>query len=123
MVASKRRKLVFVVGAGASADFGFPVGRDIASEIQSRLDVEFGATSGPHPTPILSALGESSQDQKYQDAARQLRAGIGVGESIDHFLMKRKNNSHVRDLGLMTLAHVILDAERKSQLMGFDAND
>lgn len=114
------RKIVFVIGAGASADFGFPVGQTIATVIQQRLDQEF--REGAHTQaegPIRAALGNGALKSEYIKASQQLRAGIGPGETIDQFLFRRRNSRHVRDLGLMTLAHVILEAERESPLMNF----
>jgi hypothetical protein len=125
MERDEKRKFVFVVGAGASCDFGFPLGATLATEIEKRLDLEFNENGGvgPHPTPILAALGSSRDSDEYRKAARQLRGGIGINESIDQFLMKRRRNPHVRDLGLMTLAHVILDGERNSNFMGYNRTD
>jgi hypothetical protein len=68
--------------------------------VDSKTKIVHTVTATPaNVHDILAALGTSWRDEEYLDAARQLRAGIGVGESIDQFLMKRRNNRHVRDLG------------------------
>jgi hypothetical protein len=54
------------------------------------------------------------------DAARELRAGIGPGVSIDEFLFRRRTRPVVRELGMMAVAEVILEAERGSNLNQFD---
>ena len=118
-----RRKIVFVIGAGASADFGFPVGEQLANQIQNRLDMEFHNSRGDSKSGTIKASLEQIGISDYEDAIRQLRAGIGPGESIDQFLFRRRTNRKVRDLGMMTLADVILEAERKSPLMQFNIDN
>jgi hypothetical protein len=124
MTSASGRKVLFVIGAGASVDFGFPLGADLAVRIQGRLDTEFGefnvlASKGA----LRSTLEAAGFSDEQRDAVRQLRAGMGMGESIDRFLFRRRTNRVVRDLGIMCVADIILESERDSVLGGFSPND
>jgi hypothetical protein len=111
---------VFVVGAGASADFGFPTGSDLANSIRSLIDEEFQEVFGrPPDTPLRRAFANSGTEVEREAAGRSLRAGIRPGQSIDQFLFVRRTNPVVRDLGTIAIAEVILTAERNSQLSHF----
>jgi hypothetical protein len=118
------REIAFVIGAGASVDFGFPIGAELANEIRRSLDTEFSESAGNQECgPLRLALNTLGFKDGHQDAARQLRAGMGMGESIDQFLFRRRTSPMVRDLGLMAVAQVILDCERRSILSQFDLNN
>lgn len=118
------RPIVFVVGAGASADFQFPVGSELAMGILNKLDLEF-SESAEQPTkgPLRMALDSMGFTDGHRAAARQLRIGMGPAESIDQFLFRRKTNSTVRELGLMAIADIILECERNSVLNKFDLDN
>jgi hypothetical protein len=122
---TSHRKIVFVIGAGASAEFGFPVGSGLAQAIQAQLDHEFGPGAdgqGSGPLATTSRQLGLSDDQRL-DAINQLRFGIGPGESIDLFLFRRRVSQAVRSLGMVALAHVILDHERRPPLANFKLDD
>jgi hypothetical protein len=124
MVKQARRKIVFVVGAGASFDFGFLTGSELASSIRNKIDNEFEESFGRSSnSPLQRAFEASGTKEELDKAARALRSGLGPGQSIDQFLFLRRTNKVVRELGMIAIAEVILEAERQSQLSKFDADD
>jgi len=124
MFQEPKRPIIFVVGAGASVDFNFPVGSQLATSILAKLDKEFSESAVQETMgPLRTALEAIGFSEGHRDAARQLRIGFGPGESIDQFLFRRKADSLVRELGLMAIADVILECERNSILSHFDLGD
>lgn len=118
------RHTLFVIGAGASRDFGFPTGAELASSIQNKVDVEFAETAGRAAAgPLSAAFLANTEPEVAKSAARALRAGIGPGESIDQFLFRRRTRPEVRELGMLAIADIILEAERSSKLNEFDLDD
>lgn len=118
-----KRRIVYVVGAGASADFGFPTGSELANGVRNLIDEEFQEAFGQTPdTPLRRAFTSSGTDAEREAGGRSLRAGIRPGQSIDQFLFVRRTNPVVRDLGMIAIAEVILTAERNSQLSHFNVD-
>ncbi|MDQ2859329.1 MAG: hypothetical protein M3T55_01080 [Pseudomonadota bacterium] len=124
MIEPAKRKIVFVIGAGASSDFGFPTGPELAISIRNRIDAEFQESFGrSSDSPLQRAFEASGDEGERAKAARVLRSGLGPSQSIDQFLFLRRTNKVVKELGMIALAEVILEAERLSQLSKFDVED
>jgi hypothetical protein len=85
------RQTLFVVGSGASADVGMPVGTQLASKIGKKLDIRF-ELGGEHIGSgdlelfqhIRSAFRENARE--YQHVGWLIRDGIALSQSIDDFL-------------------------------------
>jgi hypothetical protein len=60
-----RHNTVFVVGAGASKEFGLPVGSELAAEISKKLDINFDRFG----REVLSGDGELFEDMRSVPAA------------------------------------------------------
>jgi hypothetical protein len=123
-------KTVFVVGAGASTDFGFPVGNQLKGEIAVLIR--------PHTEPLWTpdfATGEVKRalalhwqnegiTPEQRDAElRQCLASatdymrvFRVTPSIDKYIDLWRDNRHTVLLGKIAIAFCILRCERKSKL-------
>lgn len=132
------RKNVFIIGAGASAEFGLPTGRALLDDIS-----KLASTSYRH----RSAEGVIRIDDKLKGALQELTAelhGIGganmgqiglthqeaawicsnarLAPSIDNLLHSHKDNRLLNCVGKILIAHALLTAEGKSSL-SFQGND
>jgi hypothetical protein len=116
-----KRKTLFVVGAGASAEFNLPVGRDLAAKIGKMTDVRYEMGHKPIGVGDLSLFQQltnnHNQDvQNFQNAGWLIRDGIALSRSIDDFLDLHRTNQHAVLYGKATIVKAILEAERGSAL-------
>lgn len=115
-----KRKTVFVLGAGASAEFGLPVGSELQETISSLLDIRF--KDGMHKisgdNDILGVCRQLSDGDvnPYLHAGWLVRDGIKLSDSIDNFMDKHAQNERVQILGKLAIAKAICIAERESKL-------
>lgn len=117
---------VFVVGAGASAEFGLPVGSTLALEISGKLNVradEWGRKLISGDADLFeNVVGTHNEErQAYQHAAWQIRDGIILANSIDDFLDVHRHDHRIVEYGKAAIVKCILEAERRSKLF-FDRN-
>ncbi len=121
-----KENTVFVVGAGASAEFELPIGAELAKNISELTDFYFeGRGFSSHlergDQLILDVLKlGSNQDnqvyQDYQDAARKISKGITAVDSIDNFLDIHSDDESIKFCGKVAIVRAILEAEEKSDL-------
>jgi hypothetical protein len=112
-------RTVIVVGAGASKDFDasgrMPVGSELAVSIERILDSEIVSRSDSGP--IATALARNGGFGDIQRAAMaRIRDGIQSQDSIDDFLAEWSDFEDVERVAKLCIAHLILDAERESEL-------
>lgn len=113
---------VFILGAGASAEVGLPLGDQLAHQIGSLLDLrydDFGRLSGGDPQ-IAEALRRRAktpqQIDAYVHAARRISDAMPLAASIDNFLDAHRGNEHIELCGKLAIVRSILQAERGSSL-------
>lgn len=124
------RKTILVLGAGASKEFGLPLGVDLIGIVKDKVDFrwEYGSKRvGTGDDYILQALTESAKDRGvdrnvYTRACGKLRGGIEFSLSIDNYLHSHSNDSELIIIGKIAIAKSILDAERRSKIY-FDVNN
>ena len=119
------RKTVFVVGAGASHDLGFPTGDDLKARIVKILERKednfiFHHKHLGQTVRLLcdrdGGLSWTHHFEKYAEAALRIRNGLSLAISIDNYLHAHQNDELVQLLGKIAIATAILDAERDSAL-------
>ncbi|WP_373413679.1 hypothetical protein [Ensifer aridi] len=126
---------VFVVGAGASAEFGLPVGSGLMQTIKNNCNfvLDFG-TFRAGPAPIIQHY-ERTFDRRDQakvddlnkrlEASWQIRDGIESAESIDEYIYRYSENLLIAEVGKLQIAYAISNAEMTSSLSlekGFHEN-
>ena len=81
-------RTVFIVGAGASVEFGksMPVGSALANAIRECLTAELNHHRRGGSTPIIDALSYGGFHGEHESATRRIRDGIVTKESIDDFV-------------------------------------
>ena len=116
-----KQKTVFVVGAGASAEYKLPVGSELAGIISKKLDVNYDRYAQEPKSgdiELWQQLHYAHQDDvdKYQQAALLIRDGVLLSSSIDDFLDVHNENERAIHVGKATIVRSILEAERRSSL-------
>lgn len=119
------RRILFILGAGASAEVGFPMGRDLADQIASRLNIRFqhGVELVSGDAVLWDQFGQKfpQQRQDYQAAALRISNGVRFSSSIDDFLDIHSNDQKLQLIGKAAVVRSILQAEHDSELY-FDLN-
>jgi hypothetical protein len=115
------RPTLFVLGAGASAEVGMPVGLDLAGKIRTMLDIRFadGITpSGSGDMDLFVHIRHSFRQEAnaYQKAGWVIRDGIRLSHSIDDFLNLHSQDARVNLYGKAAIVKSVLEAERNSKL-------
>jgi hypothetical protein len=109
------KRVVFVVGAGASKDFGLPLGVELAASIRGSLHAELMMPSGQARLLIDTAL-LSGASGDYAEAARDLCGGLVAARSIDRLLDSRKDRPLVVSLGKLGVVSAIAQCEAASDI-------
>jgi hypothetical protein len=104
-------RIVFIVGAGASTDFAFPIGRELRDSIRDLLDRE------RLNDEIRAAIEFTSSREvlEYVNAAHAVSRSIYAHPSIDRALafgdVESANASRMKIVGKLAIAKIILDRE------------
>lgn len=121
------KKILFVVGAGASKEADLPTGKELKLKISQMLDIrydEYGTKmiSGDH---IVWESIRRNDDPKnsshhshsdYQHAAWQIRDAMSQVHSIDNFIDMHQGDEKIETCGKLAIVRAILEAERESKL-------
>lgn len=112
-----------VLGAGASVDFGLPLGEHLSSQIAHKLNIKFelGHKQISGDPEIMQALRLRAQREQcdvnlYREAGCNIAEGIGFSRSIDSYLSAHEDNGYVKTCGKLAIVQTILEAERGSTL-------
>ncbi|WP_426524155.1 hypothetical protein [Bradyrhizobium sp. McL0615] len=110
---------VFVLGAGASYECGFPLGSELVSRIATTLDVNTASTERLLPF-LFEKYGTENRDAM-ERAADHLRAVLKSSPSTDDALNWLSDDPVAIELGKIAIAAEILIAERTSDLANVSA--
>lgn len=121
--------LVIVIGAGASAEVGFPVGSEIKESIAYCLNFEEDRHGGRASAPrgdqrIENCFHTLVRDRSkshgtlgdYNRAAKKIREGMPLATSIDNFVDSHRTDAHIAQVAKLSIAARILEAEKGSAL-------
>jgi hypothetical protein len=114
-----KKKTVFIVGAGASAEFDLPLGNALAKRISAKMDIRFDHdfTGGGDLKLFEQITSQRRKDaNEFQKSAWLIRDGILLCRSIDDFLDLHRNDPRVNLYGKAAIVQCILEAERGSKL-------
>jgi hypothetical protein len=118
-----RSKTIFVVGAGASCELGFPNGTELLGQIASALDIYFGSGFNMERgdrriyeayTRLSTSAGVAANE--YQQAGWRIRDAAHLGLSIDNVINQFVDDPLVAPVGKLAIAQRILFAEQRSVL-------
>jgi hypothetical protein len=116
-------KTVFVLGAGASFEFGLPVGETLKETISKllRYSFDFGNLKSGDPL-IYNAISLAAMEAGMRDVNPRIKAARSIAEamplslSIDNFLHIQKGKEHIEQCGKLAIVRSILSAESRSKL-------
>lgn len=117
-----KKKTVFVIGAGASHEFGLPLGSDLKDQIAKDLDFRW---NGSHLEVGSDTILEAIQQEYGRDTeeartaiqqANLISRGMVTARSIDNFIHQHQGNKHLEFVGKLAIANRIFQAERASSL-------
>jgi hypothetical protein len=116
-----KKPVVFIIGAGASADYDMPLGGTLASTIAADVDFYFERHGPPKKGDatlydFLRSKFPRDQVQKYVLAGRRLAGAISSAASIDDALYQLSDYPEVVQLGKLCIVRSIARAEGKSAL-------
>ena len=116
-----KRRTLFIIGAGASQEVGFPVGSELAQIIGQKLTPRedgFGGVSNFEDGQIFYELRRhySNKITDFVQAAWRISGGIRLASSIDDFLNIHDKQPEITLLGKAAIVRAVLEAERKSAL-------
>lgn len=117
-------KKVFILGAGASCDFGFPSGMELMQEIHSVWNSQQGEihTNYAHFKEQLKGFSRLPKEREKQVVAKKIkklsdRLYFSGADSIDDFLSQCKDEVDVQ-FGKLTILKIILEKEQKAKEFG-----
>lgn len=126
-------RTLFIVGAGASCEFGLPPGSGLAKLIAQKVDIsskryrsyeeeDDGYGNGdPDIALAMQRLAPHNIDPLIA-AANVIRDGVQMSSSIDDFLDVHGDNETIKTIGKIAIVKSILEAERGSKLF-FDRSN
>jgi hypothetical protein len=109
----------FVVGAGASVDYGFPLGEALTRQIDEALNFNGSSVTTELVRVAISLLahrpGVKLPSNELFQQAHAMRAALKTQVSIDYFLYSRSDHAHFALLGKLAIAACLITAESKSR--------
>jgi hypothetical protein len=126
----EKSKTVFVLGAGASAEVGFPLGAELKSIIAKKLNITFpdGYRQQDGDYAITGALrekvrlpdGRNGNINPYLHKAWHIKDAMPQAISIDNFLDNHSDDEEIKLCGKLAIVRSILESEEKSKLYNFN---
>ncbi len=114
-------KTVFVLGAGASFEVGFPLGSKLRETISHKLNFKrdsIGRLTKSGEMNIAERLKQKfpSKYDEYINVCSQISNGILLSDSIDDFIDKHRHDDRVAICGKLAIAFSIIEAENQSKI-------
>ena len=121
-----KSRTLFVIGAGASAEVGLPVGDQLREDISKRVDIRFSHSytleSGDQDICETLRRISGGKINDYLPACWKIRDGIILANSIDNFIDSHRQEPKIQICGKLSIVQAIIEAERRSQLF-FDSRN
>src|SRR5262245_48172400 len=121
-----KRRTLFVVGAGASKEFGLPLGPALAATIASKTNIKIQSghdvTSGDRDIVSQLQRRDRSRLNEFLITSRIISNGVQMSSSIDDFLDLHASNQDIKTVGKIAITKSILEEERSSKLF-FDKSN
>jgi SIR2-like domain len=121
-----RTPTTIIVGAGASADYRFPLGSGLRTKIADLINIgfeDFGSSlqSGDHIIveclrEVSRQIGQNGNINNFINSARSMAAAMPLALSIDNYLDAHKDDPNTIICGKLAIARAILMAEKESSL-------
>jgi hypothetical protein len=120
-------KTAIIIGAGASAEIGLPIGDKLKQRISNFLNIKLNQNDNPIDKQgifLRNCLQELSSEylgnpMRWRDLlgdVNLIKINMPLSTSIDHFLNTHNDNETLIKIGKIAITCCILEAERNSQL-------
>ena len=117
--------IVFVIGAGASAEVGLPIGSGLTTQISQLLSFRLTNSRWSQGDSIIRQAisqlvsgGQNSGDMlEYMEAAERISRSMPLAPSIDSFVHNHRGNEKLARCAKLAIVRSILIAESGSQLI------
>lgn len=116
----QNNKTVFILGAGASFEFGLPIGEQLKEHIAKLLDFDRDGFNGDDY--VSRAINLATHIDRTLDrnlciqAAQGIKKALPLALSIDNFIHSNRDDKYVEMCGKLGIARAILLAESRSKL-------
>lgn len=125
-----KENTVFIVAAGASKDYDFPIGDELKESIKGLFedipspehgttkyfDEKFKAFSSKNFMYFLSLHNSPVKKEKFIEKGKSFKT-LPVLNSIDTYIDNNREDSDIQNTGKLCIIHEILLAERNSSLL------
>lgn len=117
---SEKFTTAYIVGAGSSAELGFPLGGELRTKICRALDIRYSHDAMKPPTGdnivrrAIELASEATKEFTHQElvaAALRIRDGLHLDASIDEFIDKQRGDKPIELCSKLAIARCILQAE------------
>lgn len=122
-------RTVIVLGAGASYEFGLPVGEGLKHQISNFLDYRYESGQLANGDEfIYNALRIAEQEagtrvmDRFLASARSIAQGLLLTYSIDNYLNNHRDDNAIALCGKLGIVRAILNAEAKSRIYSRDGS-
>ncbi|MET3925251.1 hypothetical protein [Devosia sp. 2618] len=125
-------KTLFVLGAGASKEIGFPTGAELKHKLAARLNIRFpdGWTQSSGDPAITDALrsvvegpkGRGGDINRYLDKTRRMVAALPLALSIDNYIDAQEDDD-IAFLGKLAVVREIAECEKNSAIYFKEVSD
>lgn len=121
-----KEKTVFIVGAGASVDYGFPIGEELKQKIlniysmpsngdyHAHMNNQFGFFGSNFYLNNFANASTNMSFDEFFNSANKLTRTLRSSDSIDRALQTFQKDKNIQLLGKLAIVNEILLAEQKS---------
>ncbi|NII53797.1 SIR2 family protein [Luteibacter sp. SG786] len=117
-----KSKTVFVIGAGASFELGFPLGSGLKDRIGDLSDFYFDYAKLIRGDELVQQALHMSYKAAGRDgnlayrAGRAMKSALPLAISIDNYLEAHSTDEHAQIVGKLAIVRAILEAEGNTRL-------
>jgi hypothetical protein len=122
------KQTVIVVGAGASCEYGLPLGGELLGQISSSIDFtndRIGKSKADEQLANYIRTNYQEKPRALEDIGRiceRMRKVFEGYQSIDEGLHYLRGEPYAVEIGKLAIARAISSAERKAELFGLGKN-
>jgi hypothetical protein len=123
------KKMVFIVGAGASSEAKLPTGEElkkiISNDLKFTFDESYKLTSGNkeiYQAINLYVHNNNFDRQNFIESCTKISNALPLAISIDNYMDQHRDNKEIQLCGKLAIAQSILQAESTSLLAEFSDN-
>ncbi|MEM9480265.1 MAG: hypothetical protein AAGA58_11495 [Verrucomicrobiota bacterium] len=112
----EHKRVIFVVGAGASSEVGLPLGNQLKGIIANHLKNERSSEINSALLREAHKSSDSSFQNKAYAASQKIAKAMAQAPSIDNFVNAHADDAYVKLCAKLAIVTTILRAERESTL-------